>query len=308
MSRALWLFLTLSAAAHAQTRPTLIDAPLDVRVSMPAAKSQALQTEFRQLLVRKSGTLVPTQSDWKAAVSALRRQDCDVRDECLRQLAVNGGSLYALYASLERDAAGLEYTASGRVVNQDGALTRGPVTVKVPAKEKDAASRALANLLTELKLSTLPATLEKPVAPVVEVPRPVSEPPVVVREPPPPLPPLLVSAPVVDSAPTPGARVVAFITLGLGLAAGGTAIGFGVSAAAQRGQLPLDGRFTDAQATQQQRVNQFATISLASGIGAGVMLATSLVLFGVSGPSPKVALIPSVGPNGLSASLAWRLP
>lgn len=297
--------LVVAAVVHAQSRPTLIDAPLDVRVPMPPAQSQALQSEFRQLLARKSGALVPTPSAWKAAVAALRRQDCDVRDECLRQLAVNGSSLYALFASLERNAAGTEFTASGRVVNQDGVLTRGPVKVTVSAAAKDAASNALVDLIAALKLDTLPAVLE-PVK-VAEPVKPV-EPAVTPLPGPPPPPPMVVTGPPAD-APTPPTRIAGFVLLGLGLAAGATSAGFGISAATQRAELPVDGRFVDeAQAIQQARVNSFAAVTLGTAIGSGAALIAAFALLGASSsPSPPtVALAPSFGPSGFSATLIWR--
>lgn len=302
----LLLLATLVAASvvHAQSRATLIDAPLDVRIPMASSQSQALQSEFRQLLARRSGTLVPTPSAWKAAVAALRRQDCDVRDECLKQLAVNGSSLYALFASLERNAAGTELTASGRVVNQDGVLTRGPVKVTVSAAAKDATTNALIELLAALKLDTLPAVLEP-----VKVAEPVKgvEPTLtLLPAPPPPLPPMVVTGPPAD-APTPPARVAGFVLLGLGLAAGATSAGFGISAALQRGELPVDGRLVDeSQAQQQARVNSFATVSLGTAIGSGAALVAAFALLGASGGQQTVALAPSFGPSGFSATLLWR--
>jgi hypothetical protein len=311
MNRLLLLLAGVWAlGASAQSRATLIDAPLDVRVPMPAAQSQALQSDFRQLLARKSGTLVPTPSAWKAAVAALRRQDCDVRDECLRQLAVNGASLYALFASIERNAAGTEYTASGRVVNQDGALTRGPVKVVVSAAAKDATTNALVELMTALKLDTLPAVLEQPVtAKVAEPVKPQPQEGTLVQPlpPPPPMPPMVVSTPAPESGPSAG-RVAGFLLLGVGVAAAATSVGFGVSSAVQRSELPLDGRFTDdAQAVQQARVNTFATISLGTAVGAGVSLISAIVLLAASSPQQTVAIVPAIGPSGVSATLVWSL-
>jgi hypothetical protein len=240
-------------------------------------------------------------------VAALRRQDCDVRDECLRQLAINGASLYALFGSLERNAAGTELTASGRVVNQDCVLVRGPVKLVVSAAGKDANSKALVELMNALKLDTLPAVLEQPAPPKVAEPVKPAE-PVLVPLPPPPPPPVLVSAPAPVERGVPAARIVGFLLAGVGVAAGATAVGFGISAASQRAELPLDGRFmNESQALQQQRVNDFATVSLGTAIGAGASLVGALVLLGTSSQPQTVAFAPSIGPSGVSATLTWRL-
>ena len=307
MNRFSVFVVLLPALASAQARATLVDAPLDVRMPVSGAQLEALQSEFHQLLARRSGTLVPTPSAWKAANAALRRQDCDVRDECLRQLAINGSSLYALYASLERNAAGTELTASARVVNQDGELVRGPVKVTVSAAAKDANSNALAQLLAALKLDTLPAVLEKKPAPVVTAPPSTPPSPATNAGPPPPPPPIVVTAPLPETPARP-ARVASFVVFGLAGAAAITSAGFGLSAAMQRSELPADGRFvSEAQAQQQGRVNGFASVSLGAGIGAGVSLVAAFVLFAVSGPG-AVAVAPAIGPSGASATLTWRLP
>ena len=118
------LVLLLSSVALAQGKPTLVDYPLDVKAPIPAAKQEDLQSEFRMLLAKNPAVLLSTKSQWKAAVGALKRQDCDVRDECLQQLAVSAGTLYAIYASVEQNAAGTEVTATGRVVNMDLLVAR----------------------------------------------------------------------------------------------------------------------------------------------------------------------------------------
>lgn len=308
------VILLSSAVALAQSKPTLIDAPLDVRVPMSKANSEKLQSDFRQLLARKSGTLTPTLSNWKAAVAALKRQDCDVRDECLRQLAINGSSLYALFASVERNAAGTELTAIGRVVNQDGALVREPVRMTISAASKTAALDALTQLVIALKLDALPLTLTPPVAPTPAVAQTQTQPPPQTEMllPPPPPPPSASNS----SAPLEtrqrsggnGARIGAYVALGVTIAAAASSIGFGVSAASQRATLPLDGHLLDeAQVATQQRVNTFAGVSLGSGIGAGIGLIATLILFSIPVDAP-VTVAPSFSRDGAFATLTWRTP
>ena len=284
------LMVLLAGVALAQGRPTLIDAPLDVRVPMPDAQVKVLQSEFRQSLARSRSVLVPTSSSWKQAISALRRQDCDVRDECLRQLALNANSLYALFASVERNAAGTELTATGRIVNQDGRLTRPTVRVTVPASGRTAAIDALQKLLARLEIDQLPAVLSaEPLTQSPEqAPRSVSAAGLA----PPPLPPPEVMS-VRKASP---ARVAAWVTLGASVAAAGASVGFGVSAATQLSALPSDGRFIDEGQAQQQRViDRSAAIALGAGIGAGALLVTSVVLFTASSPVTVAALPSATG-------------
>lgn len=295
MRSLLVLTLVLAGAAFAQGKPSLVDAPLSVKVPMSATRVQALQDEFRRLLAKNREIRVPTGSNWRAANAALKRQDCEVRDECLKQLSLNAETLYALFASVERNAAGTEVTASGRVVNQDGRLVRSPVSVTASAASKTPELDALQALLKKLDLASLPAVLTPEpvvVATPVVTPEPV-KPVEPVLLPPPPLPasePLLVTR----AAPGPsGARIAAYVTLGVGLAAAVTSGTFGIIAAAQRGTLPADGRFTiDSQGQTQRQVDTFATVSLISGIGAGALLVSSIILFSTSSPV-AVAIAPS---------------
>lgn len=288
MKRFTLSMLLLAGVSFAQGRPTLVDAPLEVRVPMPDAQLKALQSEFRQALARNNAVLVPTSSSWKLAISNLRRQDCDVRNECLRQLALNANSLYALFASVERNAAGTELTATGRIVNQDGRLTRPTVRITAPASSKTAAIDALKLLLLQLEIEKLPAVLSS--EPVAESsapppPRPVDSSGFA----PPPLPPPEVTV----LRRTSPARVAAWVTLGASIAAAGVSAGFGISAASQLSALPADGRFVDEnQAAQQRIIDRSASISLGAGIGAGALLVTSLVLFSAASPV-TVAAMPS---------------
>ncbi|MDP2273959.1 MAG: hypothetical protein Q8K32_24675 [Archangium sp.] len=277
-----FVVVLLAGVGFAQGRATLVDAPLDVRVPMPDVQVKALQSEFRQALARSSNVLVPTSSSWKQAIAALRRQDCDVRNECLRQLAVNANSLYALFASLERNAAGTELTATGRIVNQDGRITRNTVRLTAPAAGPTAALDALKLLLQRLEIEKLPGVLSA--EPVAAAPAPADT---GLAPPPFPLPEVTL---VQRTSP---ARVAAWVTLSGAIASAGVSAGFGFSAAAQLAALPADGRLAnEAQAAQQRVIDRSATIALGAGIGTGVLLVTSVVLFSASSPV-TVAALPS---------------
>ena len=299
---ALLIALGLAAPALAQGKPTLIDYPLDVKAPIPEAQQTELQNDFRMLLARNPAVLVSTRSHWKASVAALKREDCEIRDECLQQLATTAGTLYALYASVEQNAAGTEVTARGRVVSQDRLQVRAPVTSSVPRKGafNDAAREALGKLLVALELPQLPVVLSTP-SPVAEVKaNPVREPArdlVLVL---PALPPEPKTEPKVNPA-----RVVGWATGGLGMVAAGLAVGFGVSATVARGALPADGRLIDdSQARANSGVNRDAALSLGSSLAAAALLGTATVLFIASAPPsiPVITLAPAPGGAQLTLS------
>lgn len=304
--RALTLWCVLAAAAApAQSRPTLVDHPLEVKSGLSSAQLSKLQEDFRLLLARRSGVLVPTRTGWKMATSALNRQDCDVRDDCLRQLAVTGGTLYALYAQVESNAAGTEAVATGRVVSQDGAAVRAAQRVAVPVKGAftEAAKKALDGLLDALELEQLPPVLSAPAAAVAQAPpAPGAEaPPLPPPPPPPPLDPKGEDVPHLSAQPSPGnpgLRAAAIVTTGAAAVAAAVALGFGVSAASERAALPSDGRLADeAQVQRQALVNRNASVALGVGVGAGALAVTGIILFAVSAPQqrPRVAVAPTAG-------------
>ena len=281
----------LAATALAQGKPTLIDYPLDVKTAITDAQQTVVQDDFRQMLARNSGILLPTRSNWQAAHSALKRQDCDVRNECLRQLATTAGTLYALYASLERNAAGTDLTATGRVVNQDGVQVRAPISVMVKKKGsfEEAAHDALVQLITKLELDKLsPVLTQAPVEPKAELKQPEPAPEaarVVVIDVP--------QAEKRSSAP----RTAGFVIGGLAVVSAGFSVGFGVSASGMRGGLPSDGvLLNESQVRGQRAVNQRATLALASGVTAAVLAITSITLLAVSpSDTPSVSFAPIPG-------------
>jgi hypothetical protein len=291
----------LGGHAFAQGRPSVVDYPLDVKASVTEAQVAELQDDFRQLLARNSGILVPTRTAWKMAVAAHKRQDCEIRDECLQQLAISAGTLYALYASVERNVAGTEFTATGRIVNQDGVQVRAPVQAKLSKKKTafaDGAKAVLAELLTRLQLEKLSSVLApkevKKVEPIAE-----QKPADVQLFTPPPTPPA-------EAAPT-ALRPFAWVAGGLALASGGVAAGFGLTAMSARAGLPSDGRLLDeSQARAQASVNRGATIALASGIAAVALAGVSATMFVLSAPSPGSALSVAVAPGGAAMTLSGR--
>lgn len=150
-----------AAVAAAQDKPTVMDCPLDVKASMPAATMQDLQEELRFQLAKKRGIACKTQSDWAAVVEAVKRQDCDTRNDCVQAYAVKAGALYGVYVSLFKEDAGGTAVAVGRVVDQDGAEVVQTVKVRVKANGtfEQAAKQAMSELLGQLELEKLPPVL-----------------------------------------------------------------------------------------------------------------------------------------------------
>lgn len=295
--RALLFAFTIAHVASAQGKPTLVDYPLDVKVPMVEAKLNALQDDFRLLLARSPALRVSTKTSWKAATAALKRQDCDVRDECLQQLATTAGTLYALYASVEQNAAATEVTVTGRVVNQDGQQVRAPVTMRAPRSGPlhEAAHAALTQLLAALELEKLSAVLTPPAEA-----KPPPEAPRVADAPTRPAEPLVLVLPSLPASPPErplsGVRVGAFVAGGAAVAAAGVAVGFGLTASALRSSLPSDGQLRDeAQVRAQRQVNEGATIALVSAAAAGALVGTAVALFVGSAPPPDAPVV-SVAP------------
>jgi hypothetical protein len=300
-----------AGASVAQNKPTLLDHPLEVKSGLNSAQREKLQDDFRLLLARRGGLLVPTRTAWKMATSALNRQDCEVRDDCLRQLAVTGGTLYALYAQVETNAAGTEAIATGRVVSQDGAAVRAATRVTAPVKGAfaDAAKKALEALLDQLELEKLPPVLAT--TPTASTPVAAAGTPAVAAEPfspPPPPPAAEPDVPRVSMERTPGSpglRAVAIVTTIAAVACAGVALGFGISAASDRAALPTDGHLADdADVQKQAQVNQNASVALGLGIGAGALGVVSAILYVASAPSerPRVSAAPIPGGGALAVS------
>lgn len=331
--RPLLLCLALLApAALAQGKPTLIDYPLHVKVPVPAAKRYALQDDFRQLVVRNVGVLVATRTTWSAALAAHKRQDCDVRNECLQQLAVAAGTLYALYAAVEQNAAGTEVVATGRVVNQDGAQVRAPLSASAAVRTTaaDAAREALSKLLAELELERLPPVLTvaraEPTPAVLPPPPPPAVAPLPAPAPAPapaaappadaPTRPVVMELPAAAPAPAPaaaaeatgpdGGHVAGVVLGGVALAGGVASTALGLMALDLRARLPPGDQFTEtAHVEGHHRVNQLATMSLVAGVASGAVAVTSLIVFAASGPARPATSSVSLAASAEGAAVLW---
>jgi hypothetical protein len=207
------VLLTASMVWAQAGKPTLVPYPLDSDPNPVVKRSEeALRTVWHEVLRDRAGVIVPSRKEVDAAFIETRRQDCRESNECLAQLALKAGTLYALYASLEYTAR-KQVVLVGRVVRDDGKLMAAG-RVELPRGQDalvDVFRVLLARLVEQLGVKDLPTFKEvvKPAPPVVVPPPPER----VVTAAPAPMPSLEeVRNPV---------RVVGYVAVGAGAVAAG---------------------------------------------------------------------------------------
>ena len=294
--------ITFSTIAGAQ-EPTASIVPFPFEVlrmppGTPKADEEALRLELpRLLLVEKIN--IPSPSDMRDALVALKRQDCDREDSCLQQLAQKAGTLYAVFASIDFTI-DKNVVVTGRVVSDEGVLVRKPKSLTLPkgkAAFSTVATDALTRLLREFELTKLPAT--RPVAPVVPSPPPVTDvpraaTPAVAAKPtgePAPI------APLVEASSGPS-RALAYDPAGAGVVALGAGvivffaaprIGF------QGSNVATDDAKNVATAVAMQRGG-----SVVMGLGAAAVIAGSVLWALSPSPTTTVAVMPISGGGAVS--------
>ncbi|MEW5739122.1 MAG: hypothetical protein AB1938_09355 [Myxococcota bacterium] len=293
------LALVVSSSVGAQEpQPSLTPFPLELK-RKPSGFSQKdgedLQREFIRL-VRKSGVLVPDSGSLDLAMKELKRQDCEREDECLKALALQGQTLYALYASVDYTLEGA-VVATGRVVRDDGKVASPVQTVTLPKGKdafKDVAKVALVQLLAALELAKLPPS------------RPVEKPPEVVSKPdepknggqPPPGEKPPETPPVVKKTGSSGMKIAGWTMVGVGGAAAVAGVVVFATTSLPRtdgnGNVVAEdkGKVAPAQAQQTAGV-----AVLAAGLGVAAAGAVVLMLAPASVPEPvkQVSIVPVSG-------------
>jgi len=280
--------LVLAAPVAAQPLPTVTPFPLELKRAPANFSSQdiaALSTDFERL-VRKAGADVPDSAQYELALKDLKRQDCDRDDECLKQLAQLGRTLYALYVSLD-NTLGNDVVATGRVVRSDGVAMGRTKTVSLPrgrqARFGEVARAAVTRLLSELGVGDLPA--QRTVQPEVAVVEPVKPVPPVVATPPP-----TVEQPA-RPPPHAGLRRFALIP---GLVAGASAIAAGVTyGLAFDLHQKLTGSSWTVASDPAGAAQRGQTLQLVAAITTGVAAAAlaTFIIFFVDGPDDGGALV-----------------
>ena len=271
MKRFFVMVVAVWGAVAAAQRPTVTPHPVEVMTrDVTPAQIEALQKEYRRLLSLAQVTM-PPRATLTSAMSELKRQDCATSDDCLRRLAVLGGTLYALYVTAVRDPDG-STTLTGRVVRDDGKLVLGPIVKKEFRKGTEGADatmgRALNVLIAEAKLGQLTPSREAVtvVTPPVEAPKVDAGVAVAQVE--------SVDAGVAWTAPTPSPlepsplKTVGTVTLvsGAGVAVlGGILLGVGANDAAS---LDIQGG-----AVARSQVDRAMTTNMLQGLGTGLLIA-----------------------------------
>jgi succinyl-CoA synthetase beta subunit len=122
--RTLWCALSLwCSLSWAQTGPSIAPFPVNLRrvpTGFTAKNEEALGAEVRKA-VRDTGASVPNAYKLSQVFAELKRQDCDLENECLSQFAVRAETLYGLYVSIDLSLLGV-LVVSGRVVRSDGVV------------------------------------------------------------------------------------------------------------------------------------------------------------------------------------------
>ena len=226
------------------------------------------------------------------------------------------GTLYAVYAAVELDLTRTNVTAIGRIVRRDGALVevsgeRG-FQVVMPLEQRAfnvVALAALTELVKQMKLSALPATLPATVAEVKPQPEEVKPQPEVVKPQPEVVkvvepPPVVITPPVVPGS----GPVVGKVMLGTGAA---IAVAGGVLALVgqlQAGTLtPVDGNLPPNQVGAWRTATTLRPVGVTM-LGAGAAVAVAGTLIWALSPRAPVAAALLPQPDGFALSVAGRFP
>ncbi len=299
--------LVASAAAWGQESAPVTPFPLDVQrvpTNVTAKEVDALKPELARAL-RQAQVMVPPTATIETALSALKRQDCDRDDSCLQQLAQKAETLYAMYAAVDFNIE-KNVVVTGWVVNDEGALVRRPVVIKLPRGTKPYAQvvrEALGKLVTELELNKLPVARPR-IAPVAATaPVDAGTPAVAVAAnpapaadagAPPPMPPLVEARSGVT-----GTQMASYALIGGGGAV--TVAGVLISTLANT-RLNGDGVIvrgnesaTDAVAAYKSAKGQQTAGFVVVGIGAAAVVAGTVLLFLPTSKSTTVSFAPVAG-------------
>lgn len=204
---AVFLVFASGLALAQQTRPSIVEAPLDfapegvfgkATVGRPGSSpskegsgslADRLAVQFhRDLAGQHPGLTVPLKATWMDVTSKARRLDWDKSDVALGKLAEDANTLYALYVSVsfgvvpgngKGESHGILMVA--RVAHRQGRPVGEPVTVFEPRAGRQMSEvfrGATAKLFASLNLVSLKLSLPvETTAPVALVPPPPPSPP-----------------------------------------------------------------------------------------------------------------------------------
>ena len=249
----------VSTASLAQP-PRVAVHPIAVS-GLTANDKRNLEALFDVRLARTAGIRLAGSGGVDDALAQPQGRDCEVRDACLRFLAEQTGSLYAVHARVSADALVTKLSASARVVRVDGMMIREVErSATVNGEVMKAGREVIAALLDGLDLDQLAETVpvhEDPSQPGVSVPM------------------------VTASAPSNLRTVLGAVTVGAGgatLIAGAVLAGLSASG---RGRLQIDS--TGAVPAEQA--------SAASGVAQEMRAASVLIPVGAVATAGGLALL-----------------
>lgn len=289
LRRFLATVLALSALPALADRVRVAPHPLVADTLEDDRFTADIADEIRNILVGTSHITPVGKDEVQSSLRGATKRCPSAAEErlkCLEALAFSTGATYALLVEVRRLGSSYELTALLAAANHTA--LRQPRVVSSTKQELLKALTAL--LLEELKLKDLagePAEMAK----LLDAPKLIVPPPPIIPA---------------DTGPSP-ARVAAWVTGGVAVAAGGTALALGLlanadaeallRAAKARGETgpPYNLAPEDVPIEQARAAKTTATIVLASAAGAAAI--ASIVLFVASGNAqPSPALTPSAAP------------
>ncbi len=319
------------AKAAAPDTPRLVVHPI-VLERASRRGNEDVHALFQQVLAAEVDQVPDAQVD--AFLETQPGKTCQNRVPCLVALAKATKASFVLYATVAPSGPKIELTA--KVLKADGKVAREVKKLlgEKPAEwtREAALEDAYKQLVTKLKLLSLPGVkkskpAEVPVEPPPVEPPPV-EPPPVAKEPPPkqpdavatktpdiPPPPPKKTEPVVKEPPpdvvglppprvvkkrdsgSGGLRLTAYALGGAGVLAGAGAGVLAALANGDSGKLTPDslGRIPPDQVETALGMKSKATMATALGVGAGVAVAAGATLFFLSSGDDSVAVVPTQG-------------
>ena len=295
--------LVCAGAALAGPPPKIAVHPLVVTGVDSKRERDVLITSF-PALVQGSGAIemVPPEKV-EAVLNKMPQLGClgDGADRCLADVADQTDSLYALKLELARALKPGEWRLAATLMRRDGTVVARPDIVTFSESKtmrfSQQAMNAIEALLAQLALARLPPT---PPPLVVKVP-PAEPPPAI---PPPP--------PLVEEQPPSGSPVLrgtSFVVGGLGIAGLATGAVFTVlassdAATVKNSLVQTNGKtigIPESSKSLAQRVDTEATAATACYIAGGVLLATGVVMFALSGhDDAAVVSFAPVGGGGVA--------
>ena len=319
---ALWLMVLFALPASAQ-RVRFALHPVNAPSIEDAALVRYLDNEANNLLAGTRRFTLVNADEIRTQLTDDRGRcpaRADERIRCLERLALTTRAVYALEIEVTR--LGKTYDLSATIAAANRTVLKQPEPVSTQVTEKSKTKEQLRDKLIELLMGKLKIQ-ELSLDPKDETPVAVVPPPPLPKVDPTPVTPRV--EPVVTVPPTmiieressgAGLRTGAWVTGGIAVALGVTALAVGLSSNSEAGKIsaahsgeqkPYVLLDADEVATANTLRTKL-TVTLICGVAAGVAALTSVVLFVVSGKKSQSALslVPTVSDGSAGVVLLGR--